>query len=287
MEVVGSEQVASASAAAAARLAEAGVAEPEWCGGLGAAEARRALIMRDAVFDDAINVLVEFERPAHEPYVVGVLIDHNLGGIAKDLLVGPTLRQLEASLASAPTEVAGTGELRMEGVELAEAASRSREALWRTEHTLDPPISDDFNAHAAAVAAHLRTLSDEGEVHEPEEIGDSRRQAVLDRFLASREAAPFRARDELADLAMMAIDYCADYLDGEGRPLRWSPVVVELFMTWFLPRKVAREPEFFNEPCGAAAGLGPPRVARPRDSESGRGRESTPGAQPEQPAGGS
>jgi hypothetical protein len=45
---------------------------------------------------------------------------------------------------------------------------------------------------------------------------------------------------------MTAIDYCADYLDGEGRPLRWSPVVVELFMTWFLPGKVAREPEFFE-----------------------------------------
>jgi hypothetical protein len=138
MEVVGSEQVASASAAAAARLAEAGVAEPEWCGGLGAAQARRALIMRDAVFDDAINVLVEFERPAHEPYLIGVLIDHNLGGIAKDFLVGPNLGEIEDSLASAPTEVAGTGELRLEDVELAEAAARSREALWRTECTLDP-----------------------------------------------------------------------------------------------------------------------------------------------------
>jgi hypothetical protein len=246
MEAVGSEQVATASAAAAARLADAGVAEPGWRGGLGAARARRALIMRDAVFDDAINVLIEFERPAHEPYVIGVLIDHNLGGIAKDLLVGPTLGEIEDSLASAPTEAGGTGELRLEDVELAEAAARSREALWRTERTLDPPISDDFNAQAAAVAAHLRTLPDEGEVQEPEEIGDSQRQAVLDRFLASPEAAPFRAREELADLAMMAIDYCADYLDGDGRPLRWSPVVVELFMTWFLPRKVARESEFFE-----------------------------------------
>jgi hypothetical protein len=77
-------------------------------------------------------------------------------------------------------------------------------------------------------------------------VSDSERQAALDGFLASPEAEAFRARDELADLAMLAIDYCADYLDGEGRPLRWSPVVVELFMTWFLPRKVVREPEFFE-----------------------------------------
>lgn len=246
IEAVGSELVAPASSAAAGRLAEAGIAEPAWRDGLGAARARRALIMRDAVFDDAVNVLVEFERPAHEPYLVGLLIDHNLGGIAKDLLVGPTVAELEQSVARAPTEVTRTGELRLEEIELAEAAARSREALWRTECTLDPPVSDDFKPQLAAVAAHLDALPDGGEIYEPAEVSDSERQAALDGFLASPEAEAFRARDELADLAMLAIDYCADYLDGEGRPLRWSPVVVELFMTWFLPRKVVREPEFFE-----------------------------------------
>jgi hypothetical protein len=246
VEAVGSELVAQASGAAADRLAEAGVAEPAWRDGLGAARGRRALIMRDAVFDDAVNILVEFERPAREPYLVGLLIDHNLGGIAKDLLIGPTLNELEESVARAPKEVAGTGELRFEEIELAEAAARAREALWRTEHTLDPPVSDDFRPQAAAVTAHMRALPDQGKTYEPEEVSDSERQAALDGFLASREAGRLPARDDAADLAMMAIDYCADYLDGEGRPLRWSPVVVELFMTWFLPRKVVRKPEFFE-----------------------------------------
>lgn len=246
IEAVGSELVAQASGAAADRLAEAGIAEPAWRDGLGAAQGRRALIMRDAVFDDAVNVLVEFERPAREPYLVGLLVDHNLGGIAKDLLVGPNLTELKESVAGAPKEVAATGELRFEEIELAEAAARSREALWRTEHTLDPPVSDDFKPQVAAVAAHLRVLPDEGDAYEPAEITDAERQAALDGFLASPEAEPFHPRDHAADLAMLAIDYCADYLDGEGRPLRWSPVVVELFMTWFLPRKVIREPEFFE-----------------------------------------
>ncbi|HYY23664.1 MAG TPA: hypothetical protein VE780_17490 [Thermoleophilaceae bacterium] len=245
MEAVGSEAVASASGAAARRLAEAGMDERAWRDGLGTAQARRALIMRDAVFDDAVNVLVEFERPGHEPYLVGVLIDHNLGGIAKDLLVGPSLAELEESVARAPTEVAGAGELRFDEIELAEAAVRSREALWRTEHTLDPPVSDDFAPQLAAVAAHVAALP-EGGSYEPEEVSDSDRQAALDGFLASPEAEPFHDSGEVADLAMLAIDYCADYLDGGGRPLRWSPVVVELFMTWFLPRKVVREPEFFE-----------------------------------------
>jgi hypothetical protein len=44
----------------------------------------------------------------------------------------------------------------------------------------------------------------------------------------------------------LAIDYGADYVGGEGRPLRWSPTVVELFMCDYLPRKVLRESEFFE-----------------------------------------
>ena len=36
----------------------------------------------------------------------------------------------------------------------------------------------------------------------------------------------------------LAINFCADYVDG--RPLRWSPVVVELFLANWIPRKVLR-----------------------------------------------
>jgi hypothetical protein len=243
---VGSERLASAARAAADRLAAAGVVYPPWGDQLGSMRGRRAAVVRDEVFDDAVNVLVEFERPGHDPYVVGVLIDHNLGGIAKDLLVGPTLGEYKDGMSQVPEDVSGTGRLCYEKMSLAEASARCREALWRTEHTLDPPVSDDFDSQVAAVAAHLGVLPDDGKTYEPAEISDSDRQAALDGFLASRETEPFRDRDDLVDLATLAIDYCADNVEGEGRPLRWSPVVVELFMTWFLPRKVLRQRAFFE-----------------------------------------
>jgi hypothetical protein len=41
-------------------------------------------------------------------------------------------------------------------------------------------------------------------------------------------------------VASLAIDFCAGYTDGD--PLRWSPVVVELFMTDWVPRKVLTSP---------------------------------------------
>ena len=40
------------------------------------------------------------------------------------------------------------------------------------------------------------------------------------------------------------INFCADYVDG--RPLRWSPVVVELFMANWIPRKVLADEGLFE-----------------------------------------
>lgn len=239
------ELVGPASRDAADRLAEAGVKEPGWRGELGAARGVRALVMRDAVFDDATNVILEFDRPGSEPYSVLVLIDHNLGGIAKDIIVGPTVAELTEAFASVPEEKAGSGELKIEEIALDEAAARCREAVWRTEHTMEPPVAEDFKPQVTAVAAHLRLLPGE-ETHEPEEVSESARRAALDGFLASPEAEPFGDDEDVADLARLATDFGADHVGGEGRPLRWSPTVVELFMCDYLPRKVLREPDFFR-----------------------------------------
>jgi hypothetical protein len=146
----------------------------------------------------------------------------------------------------APADVAEPGEILVEDLSLAEAGARCREALWRTEHTLHPPVDEDFTPQVAAVAAHVRTLPDDVTPVEPAEISDAEREAALEGFLASPQARDVRERDDLVDLATLAIHFCADYVEGEGRPLRWSPAVIELFMTSYLPRKVVREPEFFR-----------------------------------------
>lgn len=86
-----------------------------------------------------------------------------------------------------------------------------------------------------------------GEDHfEAEEISEEEREAALDDFLSSPEAKSFQGSEDVADLARLAVDYGADYVGGEGRPLRWSPTVIELFMCDYLPRKVLREDEFFE-----------------------------------------
>lgn len=242
---VGSEGIAGACAAAAGCLAQAGVHEPEWRDSLGAARGLRARLMRDVVFDDAANLIFEFERPGLDPYAILVLVDNNLGGIAKDIIAGADPERLVEALGRASEVDEGAGELRLEEIELAEAAARCREALGRTAHTLDPPVADDFKSQVAVLTAHLKTLP--GEDHfETEEIPDAERDAALEDFLASPEAKPFRDSEDAADVGKLAVDYGADYVGGEGRPLRWSPTVVELFMCDYLPRKVLRDREFFE-----------------------------------------
>ncbi len=102
---VGSEGISAACETAAEHLAQAGVHEPEWRDGLGAARGVRARLMRDVVFDDAANLIFEFERAGLEPYAILVLVDNNLEGIAKDIIAGADLERLVRSYPPTPARI--------------------------------------------------------------------------------------------------------------------------------------------------------------------------------------
>ena len=67
---------------------------------------------------------------------------------------------------------------------------------------------------------------------------------LRDEFLASPEGRDFEPDGDDAWAVSLAINFCADYVDG--RPLRWSPVVVELFMANWIPRKVLADEGLFE-----------------------------------------
>jgi hypothetical protein len=67
---------------------------------------------------------------------------------------------------------------------------------------------------------------------------------LRDQFLSSPEGKGFAPDGEEAYAVSLAIDFCADYIDG--RPLRWSPVVVELFMAGWIPSKILGDPDLFE-----------------------------------------
>ena len=78
---------------------------------------------------------------------------------------------------------------------------------------------------------------------EQTEISSAARDRLKHEFLGSLEGAGFGSDGEEAYAVSLAIDFCADYVDG--RPLRWSPTVVELFMADWIPRKVLGDAELF------------------------------------------
>ena len=88
----------------AAQRADRADEVPEWLSAVGAAEVRRAVVMREEVFDDARTVFIEGVHPDGERHAAGVFIDNNLGGMAKDVLLADSIDLIEEVMSEPPTE---------------------------------------------------------------------------------------------------------------------------------------------------------------------------------------
>jgi hypothetical protein len=232
---------APAAGEAATRLAATGVPEPVWAGDLGQARPTAAALLSEAAFDDGVSVLVEFAEPGGEFHTLGAYIDHNVGGLVKDVFLAGRLDEVRATMESAPDR----DRITFAELDLAEARARIEAALDVLDHTLDPPVSDEVHSLRALLGARMDTLPGGHQLPDPYvELSLEERDALLEDFLASDEGRRWRADDEAAYAARLAIDFGADY--NHGGPLRWSPVVVEIFMVDWLGRKITEAPAFFE-----------------------------------------
>jgi hypothetical protein len=243
LAAVGAESYAGRARAAADRLGDAGVAEPPWSRDVGRMRPEAAVLMHEPTFDDGASVMVEFAAPGGERHTLGVYIDHNMGGLVKDVFIAGPLAEVHERFSEADAQKGG---LALRELDLAEARARVEDALDILDHTFDPPVDEDVRPLRALIAARMRALP-EGRAtpDELEELAPEERERLLTDFLESPEGRRWRGDDDAEDAASLAIDFGADY--NHGGPLRWSPVVVEIFLTSWLPRKVAREREFFEQ----------------------------------------
>lgn len=227
-------------------LLAAGVPRPPWGQAILEAEVLRTAVMLEDVFDDGRTIFVEATHGDGGRHAIGVYIDHNLGGIAKDIVLADSLDQVEELLAANAGERANP---RLEPIDPGEAHSRIRAAMELTDMTLEAPVSEDY----AALRALAMLRSDELAGPFPElstpELSDEAREELRADFLASPEGERFAADSDAAFVASLAIDFCADYLDG--RPLRWSPATVEVFMVGWVARKVVADRATFDAVPGA------------------------------------
>jgi hypothetical protein len=129
-------------------------------------------------------------------------------------------------------------------LDFAEARGRVEAALYMLDHILDPPVSEDVRLMRALIQARMRLLPEGFELpDEHRELAPEERDALLADFVDSPEGGRWRGDEDAEDVAHLAIVFGADY--NHGGALRWSPVVVEIFMTDWLARKVTRESDFF------------------------------------------
>ena len=219
---------------------ESDKALPEWVSELGNAVVTHGAVMCEDIFDDACTVFLEARHPNGETHAVCVLIDNNLGGMAKDILLADSIDAVSEIVREHPQPRAVA---KLEPIAPGVAAGRIHAAIELADMTWDPPVSDDY-AELRALALR-RAGEAPGYVVSAEqpEPSSAARDRLMEDFLNSPEGQDFPPDSEEASVVSLAIDFCADYVDG--RPLRWSPAVVELFMADWIPRKVFGDAELF------------------------------------------
>ena len=227
-------RLATKARTAAAGLTRKGVPAPAWAGQVGQAAATEAWIGRDTYGDQEI-VIVGFAYPEGGEHSICVLVDHNLGGIAKDAYPGgPLSATLER------WQEAESSGIVLAPVTLADAAGRIADALVATDFTAGAGArggaDERFTEMRALLDARVAALPPPARAGQPEIDHDGRERLVAD-FLSSPEAAGLLAEPSVVMVCHSLVAYRCDY--GDGDPLRWSPTLAAVCLLEHFPCRVS------------------------------------------------
>ncbi|MFO7589956.1 MAG: DUF6398 domain-containing protein [Acidimicrobiia bacterium] len=219
------------------QLVEDGVAPPAWASDVGRAEVSECWITSD-VLGDGRNFLLGCRYPDGKGHSVVVYIDTNLGVLVKDAFVvpAPITEVLDVFRSQAPEAV----NLSLAPIDPATASAHIRDALERNDMTYPPIETETFPAVRALLDARLATMPGDGALPARPEWSEAERNELVAEFLASSEATEWADDPDAEEIAELLVWHGCDY-DGSGDPLRWSPVVVEIVLCDWLPRKAALE----------------------------------------------
>ena len=238
------------AASIASELSRAVGGLPEWVRTVGLVQPSRGWVASD-VFGDQDSLIVAYRQQGspHEHALI-VLVDHNLSGQAKDAWICTNADDAVARWMSSDDP-----RLRVREAVVDEVLRRLRDAmaasdLWDGDAELR---TEDFAEHRAMIWSRLRRagLSDE-RIAVPE-VTPGERGAIVAEFLVSPEGRSLAGELDGTDVEKLThylVDLRCDY---EGRPLRWSPIVVSLVLGDLAPRKLLLD-------SGEAAAL--PEVVR-------------------------
>ena len=227
--IFGGELAGPQAHAETRRLAELNLELPTWVDALGAAQVKGSWKTVEA-FGDSEIVTLELEHRGYPPQAIAVLIDHNFGSMAKDIFV----TKAEGFRSRWEDDAR---DVTVADIDLQEAADTLAHGLEMEQMLSDSPYSESLGRLRPLLRTYLKTLPPARPVEHPT-FTQNERDRLAAEFASSPEASSLDAV-VVDDLAWRMIDFGCDYSDGD--PLRWSPVVVELFMAGWLPRKALLE----------------------------------------------
>ncbi|MFF0265779.1 hypothetical protein [Kribbella sp. NPDC004536] len=207
---------------------------PEWVTRIAGFRLTSAIVSED-ITGDGLSVVLDYDDEQH-PHTLVVFVDNNLGGIIKDVFVGPPVdRVLDAYQRG--------GRVTIRTVRPPIAAGIILQALGETRDYDDPPVSEDFEFFTGLLVNRL-TQMPERPVRPPMRplLSPRQREHLVEDFLESQQAVGLP--DDAADIVRLWIDHAVDHT--VGGPLRVSGVLVELFLAHWLPRKVLADSTYFD-----------------------------------------
>jgi hypothetical protein len=237
MAYLGTPHQAARAERAALGLMDRGVARPGWADRVGMVTAAQCYASRD-VYGDQDSIVCTYTYGGEERHALVVLVDHNMGGMARDAWVSS---QVDRLLEHCRAEDRDNPLMRFEPLTPDATRSRLETALAVTQDIEEPPVNETFGSYHAFVRARVRALPPGGRRSTPQPHGQDRRATLAARFLASDEAEELSDRSTASRCADRIIDFGCAY--GQGRPLRVSPIKCEMFLLDWLPRKVVLSPD--------------------------------------------
>ena len=207
---------------------------PEWVTRIAGFRLTSAIVSED-ITGDGLSVVLDYDDEQH-PHTLVVFVDNNLGGIIKDVFVGPPVdRVLDAYQRG--------GRVTVRTVRPPIAAGIILQALGETRDYDDPPVSEDFEFFTGLLVNRLTQMPDRP-VRPPMRplLSPRQREHLVEDFLESQQAVGLP--DDAADIVRLWIDHAVDHT--VGGPLRVSGVLVELFLAHWLPRKVLADSTYFD-----------------------------------------
>ena len=225
-------------------LAAAGVPDPAWADDLRTVRHTGSWAYGD-VFGDQTSVLLAFDRSGR-PHGAMVLVDHTLGGIAKDAFIvddlGATLGEMRAMAGDL---------LWVRELAAAEAAALLVPAFAATDAGRELPLGEDFRDARALVLARLRLLPEPPAVL-PRRSEDP--EPLAEEFLASDARPRDAGADAVAACARLVARLMAEI---DGQPGRVSPAKLELLLDEHIPEVVDEDdPEWEVLPTVLPAWVG-------------------------------